>query len=297
MSRIFKISNKDRLIEPSPLKTYIHQFDAHRINNNLSTLIGAEQILTNYSLDTDTLSVQIDTVAMQEDQTPVFIYFNTQEKTDNIQKAIYQRDIMYDFKEMLRKDMASKGHRYSQIKWADTKSVVIGAEFKPHQTHLLTLTDNPIELYTYVSVGDNFIVFNQVETPAQKKQEVVVETKPKRKAHPDFRKTIDSLDTYTKRLYNNITSGMSQLSDRVTITETKQYARVKTSHGSINIYVNAKSRFFRIIINMDTTNVPFDNVRVKDIRNTGYNGDVELVVRSIEDYNAVVPIIKDALDV
>ena len=164
MSRIFKISNKDRLIEPSPLKTYIHQFDAHRINNNLSTLIGAEQILTNYSLDTDTLSVQIDTVAIQEDQTPVFIYFNTQEKTDNIQKAIYQRDIMYDFKEMLRKDMASKGHRYSQIKWADAKSVVIGAEFKPHQTHLLTLTDNPIELYTYVSVGDNFILFHSKNT-------------------------------------------------------------------------------------------------------------------------------------
>lgn len=47
---------------------------------------------------------------MLEDQTPVFIYFSTQEKNDNIQKAIYQRDIMYEFKDISSKDIRNTGY-------------------------------------------------------------------------------------------------------------------------------------------------------------------------------------------
>lgn len=295
-SHLFKISQKGSLQAPKPIRQKIHEIDKQYIDANLDILLGVKPV---GCMLTD-IDIRVDTVALTPNETPVFIYYDTG-VDDIIQQSIYEIDTLDTYKSQLRKALkTADAAPLDRIRWSDARAVCIGTEFTPQQRHMLSLFDKPVSLYMYNLLESNYMTFQQVETkrpdPINPPDKPLKRRRGKAGTGRDvFKESIARMDTKHRNLYDSITGGLAALSSDVEIQIMKRHAKIQRRNHLIQMYPNSQDGLFKLHVTVDTTDVTFDTYTIRDISETSYLGNVELVIRSIADYNRVLPIIKTAL--
>lgn len=308
-TQLYKINRHGKMHRPEAVTKTIQPIDRQYIDGNLGVLLDAYLLKSDYH---DMLGSRIDTVAMNQHNEPLFIYYAVDGHPDPVNQAIFDLDNINHFKDDLRKSIGSSNHDIGKIKWLEASAVIIATAFSLQQLHILNrlAQGRNIKLFTYQKIENNFVMFSPVALDREPNTQSAIPTQPKvnppkrtrsnKQAGDDlFQKAVDDLDTDSHKLLVSIDAAIKSLSSAVSSQQKLRHMVYKHRSHFIQMFITPSQGLFKIHLSTDINfkNIKFDKYTVRDIRDKKYTGNIELLIRSVDDYNAVVYLIKNALNI
>lgn len=280
------------------------------IERNLSTIFNCRFVATEFS--TGSLhSGRIDTLALSEDNNPVIIEYKKVASSELINQSLYylhwMRDHKGDFQVAVNKAL---GHAI-EVDWSDIRVICLAPEYKKYDMHAVQVMGANIELWQY-KVYENGVlnleeVFRRSEESAPAeieytngKNPIMVEAGKKgaltRKTGTyTVEEHLEILDDTFRRIFDEIREYIIGLDSSIEESPKKGYISYKTSQNFVCLETHKNKLTLFLKLNPDEVK-PFPK-QCRDVRNIGHlgTGDLELSVRSQEDFEETKYLINDAL--
>ncbi|RXJ70651.1 DUF91 domain-containing protein [Veronia nyctiphanis] len=280
---------------------------------NLETLLGIRFLATEF---VTSHRGRIDSLGLDENGCPVIIEYKRHANENVINQGLFYLNWLLDHKadfHFLVEDKLGRDE-VENIEWSGARLICIATDFTRYDEHAIALIDRNIELMRYKYFGDDLFLLELVEAQQTQhqsprslsRQEPI---KPQ-KVETGVKRSSNLIDTNEARLgqaseqltemYNTICDFAINLGDDVQRKELKLYTAFKRIKNFACIIVSSTQRepALRIYLKLNPDEVELIDGFVSDVRERGHwgTGDVEVIVRSVEDIKIANSLILKSYD-
>jgi predicted transport protein len=263
------------------------------MERNLDSFLGVRFLASEYSTG-KTHGGRIDTLGIDENNSPVIIEYKRSTNENVINQGLYYLDWLLDHRaeftllamKMLGSDLEDK------VDWTSPRLLCIAGDFTRYDEHAVQQINRNIELlrYRHYEAGDLVLELVNATTGA-------VEPSATSGAKPLQYKTVSeyyaAAPAELKDLFDSLETYLLALGDDVTKNTLKLYFAFRRIKNFACVEVHPQTKQVLVYVKVDPDKVPLEPGFSRDVRGVGHfgTGDLELRLSSPEDLERAKPLL------
>lgn len=272
------------------------------VEGQMENLLGVRFLASEYATG-KTHRGRIDSLGLDENGCPVIVEYKRQSNENVINQGLFYLDWLLDHQaefrwlvmEKLGKDVAD------QIEWSGTRLLCIAADFTRYDQYAVQQIPRNIELIRYRLFGADLLLLELVNaqtvadvTAVQSTSGNTVDASAPKVASRDktLLEQLDQASPEVRAVYEEAKAFMLALGEDVQEKQLKQYTAFKRLKNFTCVVVQANRLL--LILKLDPDTVEFKEGFCRDVSKISKwgTGDVEISVRSSDDFNRAKPLIE-----
>lgn len=264
----------------------------HMIESNLEAFLGIRFLKTEHSTGR-THGGRIDTLGLDENNSPVIIEYKRAVNENVINQGLYYLDWLLDHRaEFELMVMREYGADVSNaIDWSAPRLLCIAGDFKKHDEHAVRQINRNIELIRYKRFGEDLVLFDLVNvTTAETTVESQVDSGTQRTARrPTNTRTIEdrlaSAPAEVQDRFESLKTYLLALGDDVQFKILKHYFAFAGLRNFACVEVHPQGALIVLYLKVDPDSIETEEGFTRDVRKIGHygTGDLEVTVRNDGD--------------
>ena len=292
--KLFDISGA---VQELPSKQAALEKDLQKLlEENMFTFFGVTFLKSEYK----TTNGRMDSIGIDENNCPVIFEYKRSVNENVINQGLFYLDWLLDHKadfKLLVMDVLGK-EKAANIDWSMPCVICIANNFTKFDEHAVNQMQRNIKLVRYRKFGDNLIAFEHLNAPQV--QPITYEepqTKPSSKSgwkDKDFKQYFAEAGEKNQNIFYSIRDYVLSLGDDIAENQLKLYVAFKKAKNFVCVEIYQSQILCHLKLNPDTVDlVPGF---IEDVRTKGHwgTGDLRLIIKSIEDFEKVKPLIDRA---
>ena len=292
--KLFDISGE---VQELPSKQVALEKDLQKLlEENMFTFFGVAFLKSEYKITNG----RMDSIGIDENNCPVIFEYKRSVNENVINQGLFYLDWLLDHKadfKLLVMDVLGK-EKAANIDWSMPCVICIANDFTKFDEHAVNQMQRNIKLVRYRKFGDNLIAFEHLNAPQV--QPIIYEepqTKPSSKSgwkDKDFKQYFAEAGEKNQNIFYSIRDYVLSLGDDIAENQLKLYVAFKKAKNFVCVEVYQSQILCHLKLNPDTVDlVPGF---IEDVRTKGHwgTGDLRLIIKSIEDFEKVKPLIDRA---
>lgn len=278
------------------------------IEKNLVPVFNCRFIATEFSTGS-VHSGRIDTLALSEDLNPVIIEYKKIESSELINQSLFYlswiNDHRGDYEIAVQKALGND----IKVDWSGIRVICIAPNYKKYDLHAVQVMGANIELWTYRLFKNGSIYFEEIrqksysasspKAATDTKKHVLKQAEGEAPSNKEpvtytFEQHIENKPKRIKELTLHIQEYMMGLDPSIEEVPKKLYVAYRISQNIVCLEIQKK----KILLTLKLNPSEFDNLpdTARDVSNIGHygTGDLEISVRSEEDFEVAKPYIQKA---
>jgi predicted transport protein len=262
------------------------------VENNLEAFFSTRFLASEYSTG-NTHSGRIDTLGIDENNSPVIIEYKRSRNDNVIIQGLYYLDWLLDHKsefEILVQDKLSDD---TAVDWSAPRLFCIAGGYNKFDIHATRQIDRNIDLVRYEIYEDSHIVF-ELTSNEEVKSTVTRSASSASKISPSDR--IGKSPESIKQMWSELEEFILALGDDVNMVELDKVIAFKTERNFVCGHVFPIKKRIRLTISIDPDSITLEegfSSNIKGISRWG-TGDVEVDIESKGDLEKAKPMIEQA---
>jgi len=285
------------------------QSQSATVEKSLQTLIERhlEAFLSVRFLDTEystgkTHGGRIDTLGIDEDDSPVIIEYKRATNENVINQGLYYLDWLMDhkaeFQLLVQKRLGQEVA--DNIEWSTPRLICIAGDFTKYDEYAVQQINRNIELLRYRRFADDLLVLELVnrrtsaESPAGPAAQ---------EAGSGSKKTamenLAATDQELNDRFEALKAFLAALGDDVQMKTLKHYIVFKRLKNFASVEIHPVARKITVFVKVDPKSIELKPGFTRDVTEIGHygTGDLEIVIDSAEDFEAAKPLFVKSYDV
>ena len=292
--KLFDISGE---VQELPSKQVALEKDLQKLlEENMFTFFGVTFLKSEYKITNG----RMDSIGIDENNCPVIFEYKRSVNENVINQGLFYLDWLLDHKadfKLLVMDVLGK-EKAANIDWSMPCVICIANDFTKFDEHAVNQMQRNIKLVRYRKFGDNLIAFEHLNAPQV--QPITYEEpqiKPSSKSgwkDKDFKQYFAEAGEKNQNIFYSIRDYVLSLGDDIAENQLKLYVAFKKAKNFVCVEVYQSQILCHLKLNPDTVDlVPGF---IEDVRTKGHwgTGDLRLIIKSIEDFEKVKPLIDRA---
>jgi len=279
------------------------------IETNLMTIFSCKFVATEFSTG-NLHSGRIDTLALSEDLNPVIIEYKKVASSELINQSLYYlhwiKDHRGDFQVAVNKSLGKD----IKVDWSDIRVICLAPKYKKYDLHAVQVMGANIELWQYKIYENGILNIEEVyrnnssvnsnSIKSDGKNPIMVEAGKKaaitRKTGTyTIEEHLENYSTKVTELFNLIREYITELDTSIEEVPKKHYIAYKTSKNFVCLQTYKNKIHLYLKLNPKEINpIPKQGRDVSKIGHYG-TGDLELTIKTIEDFDQTKNMINEAL--
>jgi len=298
---LFKIENNERLeiIREQPFK--LEKEIQSLTENNLKSIFGLEFVKSEFSLN----NFRIDTLAFDEDAGTFVIIEYKRDKNFSVIDQGYaylslmlnnKADFILEFNENSIKTL-----RRNDVDWSQSRVIFISPSFTTYQKEAINFKDLPIELWEIKRYNNQTANYNQIKTSGaqesvktiSRQDEAIEKVTKEIKVYTEDEHLSKGTEK-TKELYETLKNSILNL-DEIEVKPKKKYIAFVSGSNVIDIHIQKNA--LKMWLNLQQGDLDDPKELSRDVSSIGHwgNGDYEIIMRTDENLEYVLSLIKQSL--
>lgn len=308
--KLFQLSGGGA-VELTPQGAQVEKSLQSMFEKNLEAILGIRFLATKYSTG-PVHGGRIDTLGLDEDGSPVIIEFKRSMNENVINQGLFYLDWLFDHRkefQWLVMDILGQ-ETASRVDWAAPRLLCIAGDFTRYDGHAVKQINRNIELIRYRRFGDDLLMIELVHAPRVAGRSSLTlpivtgtevglgmsEKDPYLSNRIDYRLANAPADL--RNLWDDIAAFVTALGDDVQMKELKLYVAFKRIKNFICLEIYPKVRSIAAYVKLDPDTIALEEGFTRDVRKIGHfgTGDLEIVIRTPEDFAKAQPLFQRAYD-
>ncbi len=298
---LFKIEKNEELesIKEQPFR--LEKDIQNLTEKNLNAIFGLDFVKSEFSLN----NFRIDTLAYDNDAGTFVIIEYKRDKNFSIIDQGYaylslmlnnKADFILEYNENSRKTL-----KRGDVDWSQSRVIFISPSFTTYQKEAINFKDLPIEIWEIKRYNNSTVNYNQIKTSGA--QESVKTISRQDEA---IEKVTKEIKVYTEEehlekgseeiieLYENLKSSILNLGD-LEMKPKKKYIAFVSGSNVVDIHIQKNA--LKLWLNLQQGKIDDPKEIARDVSSVGHwgNGDYEIIMRSDEELEYVLSLIKQSL--
>ena len=292
--KLFDISGE---VQELPSKQVALEKDLQKLlEENMFTFFGVTFLKSEYKITNG----RMDSIGIDENNCPVIFEYKRSVNENVINQGLFYLDWLLDHKadfKLLVMDVLGK-EKAANIDWSMPCVICIANDFTKFDEHAVNQMQRNIKLVRYRKFGDNLIAFEHLNAPQV--QPITYEepqTKPSSKTtlkDKAFKQYFAEAGEKNQNIFYSIRDYVLSLGDDIAENQLKLYVAFKKAKNFVCVEVYQSQILCHLKLNPDTVDIVPGFI--EDVRTKGHwgTGDLRLIIKSIEDFEKVKPLIDRA---
>ncbi|ASS91234.1 MULTISPECIES: DUF5655 domain-containing protein [Aeribacillus] len=270
------------------------------IERNLETFLGVRFLASEYSTG-KTHGGRIDTLGIDENNSPVIIEYKRAVNENVINQGLYYLDWLLDHKaEFTLMVMRKYGNNLADaIDWTNPRLLCIAGGFTKYDEHAVQQINRNIELYQYKFYKDGFLLLDLVNaTTAQPLLEVENHINSSKPGYKTVSEYLEQSSTELKDRFEAIKAYIMALGDDVQMAVLKYYIAFKRIKNFVCLEVHPQTEKIVLFLKVNPDEIELEPGFSRDVRNIGHigTGDLEVSIYNDEDFEKAKRLIHMSYD-
>lgn len=269
------------------------------IERHLDVMLGVRLLGAEYRTG-KTHGGRIDTLGIDENGSPVIIEYKRATNQNVINQGLYYLDWLLDHKgefKLLVLDVLGK-EAADAIDWSSPRLLCIAGDFTRYDEHAVAQINRHIELIRYRRYGDDLVLFEQVNTPADQIADVEATgdgRRPPGGKPPIYKTVTEYLDLATsaqRDRYEALKAFLLNLGDDVQLKTLKYYFAFQRLKNFACVEIRYQTENILVYVKGDPGSITLEPGFTRDVRHIGHygTGDIEITIRSDSDLERAKPL-------
>lgn len=298
---LFKIEINERLesIKEQPFK--LEKELQSLTEKNLNSIFGLDFVKSEFYLN----SFRIDTLAFDKDaETFVIIEYKRDKNFSVIDQGYAYLSLMLNNKAdfILEYNENSKETlKRDDVDWSQSRVIFISPSFTTYQKEAINFKDLPIELWEIKRYSNQTVTYNQIKTSgAQESVNTIT------RQDEAIKKVTKEIKVYTedehlkkrteeiKELYDTVKGAILNLGE-LEVKPKKKYIAFVSGSNVVDIHIQKNT--LKMWLNLQQGDLDDPKEIARDVSSVGHwgNGDYEILIRTDEDLEYILSLIKQSL--
>lgn len=284
--------------------------------SNLEALLGIRFLATEHSTG-PVHGGRIDTLGLDEDNSPVIIEYKRSVNENVINQGLFYLDWLLDhrkeFQWMVMERLGADAA--NAVEWTAPRLICIAGDFTRYDEHAVKQIARNIELIRYRRFGDDLLMLELVHAPktasvsprqSPKTLPVTpgdtVEETPGEEPDPYFTQRqayrLAQSSSELRDIFDAAYQFLIGLGDDVQVKELKQYTAFKRIKNFTCLQIYPQARSIAAYVRLDPSSVELEEDFSRDVTNIGHHGtgDLEIMLRSMADFEKAQPLLRRAYE-
>lgn len=298
---LFKIENNDNLEQIKELPFKLEKEIQELTEKNIKTIFGLEFVRSEFGLN----NFRIDTLAFDKDSASFVIIEYKRDKNFSVIDQGYaylslmlnnKADFILEYNEN-NKDTLKR----DDIDWSQSRVLFISPSFTTYQKEAINFKDLPIELWEIKRYNNKTVNYNQIQTSGaqesvktiSRQDENIEKVTREIKVYTE-QEHLEKATEETKELYERVKSAILNL-DNLEVKPKKFYVAFVASSNVVDIHVQKNG--LKLWLNLQQGQLDDPKGITRDVSSVGHwgNGDYEIQIRTDEDIEYIMSLIKQSL--
>lgn len=296
---LFKITESLNYIKEQPFR--LEKDIQDLTEKNLNTILGLDFVKSEFALN----NFRIDTLAFDKEANAFVIIEYKRDKNFSVIDQGYaylslmlnnKADFILEFNENHDKTL-----RRNDVDWSQSRVLFISPSFTNYQREAINFKDLPIELWEVKRFENKTVSYEQIQKA--KSQESI---KTISKTDPTIDNVAKEIKVYSeeehlananeeiKELYEKLKTSILNF-DQIEVKPKKKYIAFVSGRNVVDIHPQRKA--LKLWINMSKGELDDPKGLARDVSSTGHwgNGDYEIQIRTDEDIEYILSLIKQSI--
>ena len=283
---------------------------------NLEALLGIRFLATEHSTG-PVLGGRIDTLGLDEDNSPVIIEYKRSVNENVINQGLFYLDWLLDhrkdFQWMVMERLGADAA--NAVEWTAPRLICIAGDFTRYDEHAVKQIARNIELIRYRRFGEDLLMLELAHAPktaslalrqTQKTPPatpgVAVEDVPGEETDPYFANRqvyrLSQASPELRDIFDAVYQFLVGLGDDVQVKELKQYTAFKRIKNFTCLQIYPQARSIAAYVKLNPSAVDLEENFSRDVRSIGHHGtgDLEIMLRSMADFEKAQPLLRRAYE-
>ena len=265
------------------------------IEKYLNAFLGVRLLKSEYETGR-THGGRIDTLGLDENNSPVIIEYKRSLNENVINQGLYYLDWLLDHKgefTLLVKNHIDPKITEDDIDWRGARLLCIAGEFTKYDEHAVKQIDRNIELIRYRSYGTELLLFELVNATTSSSVETFVNIRRNRTRESTVTDKLAKASVDVRDRFENLKAFAQALGDDVQVKTLKQYIAFKRIKNFASVEIHPQDKNIIVFVKANFNNVHLEPGFTRDVRKIGHfgTGDLEITIKSDDDLERAKPYI------
>jgi predicted transport protein len=295
MADIKLFSINDSVHEFKSLTVALEKELQNLIEQNMTTFFGVTFLRSEYPVTNG----RMDSLGIDENNCPVIFEYKRSINENVINQGLFYLDWLLDHKADFKLIVMEKvgPEKAASIDWSMPCVICIANDFTKFDEHAVNQMQRNIKLVKYKKYGKELIIFEFLNAPQVKPlstEEPITPVIKGSKEGKTFADYYSEAPQHRKDLYASVRDYIISLGDDVSENQLKLYIAFKKVKNIVCAEVYSSSVLLHLRLSPDT--VELVPGLIEDVRTKGHwgTGDLRIILKSVEDFEKVKPIIDRA---
>ena len=298
---LFIIENNERLenIKEQPFKL---EKDIQSLTEiNLKSIFGLDFVKSEFSLN----NFRIDTLAFDKDAGSFVIIEYKRDKNFSVIDQGYaylslmlnnKADFILEYNENSKETL-----KRNDVDWSQSRVIFISPSFTTYQKEAINFKDLPIELWEIKRYDNQTVNYNQIKTSGaqesvktiSRQDEAIEKVTKEIKVYTEDEHLVKGTEE-TKELYETLKNAILIL-DELEVKPKKKYIAFVSGSNVVDIHIQKNA--LKMWLNLQQGDLDDPKEISRDVSSVGHwgNGDYEIVMRTDEEIEYILSLIKQSL--
>ena len=261
--------------------------------NNLEVVFGVRFLSSEFST---THGGRIDTLGIDENNSPVIIEYKESEKDNVINQGLFYLDWLIDHKGDFEMLVQTKIGKSIKINWDEPRLILVAQSYNEYDKYAVNRISENIELWRYVLYEGNILHVERISLPKTTKKEAT-----KRQSKISFKEYTYS-DHFSgkaeiiKNLFNKLKEEILKLDDQIQEKIKKHYIAFALDRNFVEIVIQANS--LKVYLDIHRKELDDPKNITGDCSEVGHwaTGDSSFKLQSIEEIPYAITLIKQSYE-
>jgi|LGVF01.1.fsa_nt_gb predicted transport protein len=255
--------------------------------NILREHCGIRFLVSEYSYNDGDTRGRIDTLGIDENNSPVIIEYKRSVGDHAILQALQYRTWLRKNHDKFESIVAKKFNKQI-VDWSQPRIICVGDSFRSDAIDVIQDIKGDIDLIRYQLYEDNNILIENIYTENSYPETVVMKTPYSSTTEERLQRCDDTV----KNIFENIKMFLLNLDNTVKIKETKNYTAFKTNRNIAVVKIFSQKGNIRIGANVDPDSITLEDGFTEDARNIhGNDGPLHITIKTLADLERAKPIL------
>lgn len=299
---LFKIEKNEKLenIKEQPFK--LEKELQSLTEKNLKSIFDLDFVKSEFSLN----NFRIDTLAYDNDAGTFVIIEYKRDKNFSVIDQGYaylslmlnnKADFILEFNENSKETL-----KRNDVDWSQSRVIFISPSFTTYQKEAINFKDLPIELWEIKRYNNQTVNYNQIKTSGAQesvktisRQDESIEKVTKEIKVYTEDEHLENGKEETRELYETLKNAILNL-DELEVKPKKKYIAFVSGSNVVDIHIQKNA--LKLWLNMQQGDLDDPKEISRDVSSVGHwgNGDYEIVMRTDEDIEYILSLIKQSLN-
>ena len=256
------------------------------VEQNLYEIFRIRFLASEYSTG-DQHGGRMDSLGIDENNTPVIIEYKRQKSENIINQGLYYMNWLLDHKASFEILVLDNLGKRVEVDWTSPRILCIAEDYTKFDLQAIEQMGKNIELVKFQKFDDNYILFELLKSV---EKEIIVTTS--KSDHKTIKQYYNEADKVQLEIISILEDFIISLGDDVQKKELKYYWAYKRmkNFASISIYKNV-IRLHLVLVPSELDNLP---IQAKDLTGKGYlgTGDLQINISSTDEIDSIKSLIE-----